>query len=60
MQHPIELSGDVRESGDVVPEELERRIPREVRDVVGVAGDEVVEPDDAMPFGNEAIDEVRS
>ncbi|GMV11161.1 MAG: hypothetical protein AMXMBFR55_28950 [Gemmatimonadota bacterium] len=39
--------------------ELEALVPHQVRDVVGVAGDEVVEPDDLVPLPQEAVGEVR-
>ena len=41
-------------------DELVALIAREVRDVVGVAGDEVVEPDDLVTVREKAIGEMRA
>jgi hypothetical protein len=43
-----------------VLQELEAIVPDEMRDVVRVARDEVVEPNDIVPFGEKAIAEMRA
>jgi hypothetical protein len=45
---------------DVVADELEIRFVEQVGDVVFLAGEEVVEADDVMALGDEAIAEVRA
>jgi hypothetical protein len=58
VQHAIEWSRHVRERRDVVPHELESVAAEEVREVVGIAGDEVVESDDGVTVGEEPVGEV--
>src|SRR5688572_31613009 len=60
MQHAVERARHVRVRGDVVSNELEAIVAGEVRDVVVVPGHQVVEPDDRMPFRQEAIAQVGS
>ena len=44
---------------DVVPQELEALVPRQVRDVLRVPGDEVVQPHHVVPVAQEAVGQVR-
>ena len=39
---------------------VKRGLPQQVRDVVGRAGDEVVDADDVVPVGEEALAEMRA
>ena len=41
-------------------DELEARVADEVRDVVGMAGEEVVHPDHRVALGQEAVAQVRA
>ena len=43
---------------DIILDELKLRIPDEVGNVGGIAGDEVIDADDAVPLGDQAIAEV--
>jgi hypothetical protein len=43
-----------------VPHELETLVPRQVRDVVGIARDEVVQPHYRVPVAQEPVGEVRA
>ena len=56
----VEVAGDVRVRRDVVAHELEARMRAQVRDVLGVPGDEVVEPHHLVPVGEEAVAQVRA
>ena len=55
VQHAVERTRDVGERRDVVLDELEPLVADQVRDVVRVAGDEVVEADDLVALGEEAV-----
>jgi hypothetical protein len=59
MQHAINVPIDFRELRDVVPHEREPFIRRQVRDIVWMPRDEVVEPDDRVAVREKPIAEVR-
>ncbi len=58
MEDVVDAAGEVDELCDVVVDELEVLVAGEMGDVVGIARDEVVDGDDAMAFGEEAVDEM--
>ena len=60
MQHTVQRSLDVRVRRDVVAETGEAVIADQMGDVVRMAGDEVVQPDDRVAIGEEAIGEMRA
>lgn len=60
VQHAVKVTRDVRELRNVVLHEAEPLIPDQVRDVVGMAGDEVVEANDMVAVSDESIGEVRA
>ena len=60
MQYAVESAVDVRVGGDVVAQETEAVVPHQVRDILRMARDEVVEADDVVALGKEAVAEVRS
>src|SRR6185437_8564490 len=60
VQHAVERAGHVRVRRDVVADELERRLADEVRDVVRVPGDEVVETHHLVSVGQKAVAQVRA
>jgi hypothetical protein len=57
---PDEVHGTVEVEilGDVLLDEAEVRVASEVLDIVGGAGDQVVDDDDTVAAGKEDIDEV--
>src|SRR5262249_17250269 len=59
VQHAVEVARDVRGLGDVMPHEREALVAGEVRDVVGVPRDEVVQAHDAVAVAKEAVAEWR-
>ena len=60
MQDGVDAPVDVDEVGDVVLDEPEALVARQVRDVVGVAGDEVVHADDRVALREEAVAKMRA
>ena len=50
MKHAVHIVGQEDEIRHVVLDEAEPLIAREVFDVRDVAGDEIVDPDDAVAF----------
>ena len=60
MEHVVDAAGEVDVLGDVVVDEREVRVAGEVGDVVGVARDQVVDGDDAMAFGQQAVAKMRA
>src|SRR6476469_1900587 len=59
VEHAVELALHVRVGRDVVVDELVALLAREMGDVVGMAGDEVVEAYDFVPVRQKSIGEVR-
>jgi hypothetical protein len=55
MQHGIDPAGDEDEVGDVVLDEAEVLSTGQVGDVLDLPGDQVVNHDDLMAFGEQAI-----
>ena len=55
--HIIRQKDEVRH---IVLNEAVAFIPREMRDIVRVAGDEVIDPDHAVPFRQKAVGEMRA
>ncbi len=53
------MPGTFKRVRDIVPDELELRVPEQVGDVLGRAGDEVIDRDDLVALGEEPIAEVR-
>ena len=51
MENIVHRSGQVDKGGDVVVDELKIWIPREVGNVGGIAGQEIVENNDAVAGG---------
>ena len=60
MQNAIQRARDVRVRRDVVLDKLELLVARQMRNVVGMSGDEVVEANHCVPFPEESIAEVGS
>ena len=60
MKDVVDAAGEVDELRDVMPNKLEVLVAGEMRDVVGIARDEVVDGNDVMAFGKEAVDEMRA
>jgi hypothetical protein len=60
MEDSIDLSFDVYEICDVVLDEPELRITKEVCDVIRASGDEIVKAYYFVPLGDEPVAEVRS
>lgn len=60
MPDVIDVFVEVNEFGDVLLDEAEVLVAAEVRNVIDVAGDEVIEADDFVSFGEEVIGEVRT
>ena len=60
MENDVHRAGKIDVLRDIVVDELEFRIAREVGDIVGVARDEIVDGDDAMALGKEAVGEMRA
>src|SRR5687768_6501401 len=58
MQYAVERARDVRVGRDVVAHELEAFVADQVREVVRVPGDEVVESHHVMPVANETVGKV--
>jgi hypothetical protein len=50
----VDVAVDVQRGGDVVLDETEALVRREILDVVPPAGDQVVDADDLMPVGEHA------
>src|SRR5512143_731762 len=55
MQDRIHGAVEIDVLRDVVQDEAELPVPEEVSDVPFVARDEIVEADDLVPFGEEAV-----
>ena len=61
MKHVIDFFfREKNEVRNVVLDELEMFVAGEVTDVGHVAGDQIVDRDDAMPFGQQTIDQMRA
>jgi len=60
MQHSIKGAFDVNEVSHIVVDEMKMSIAREMGDVSSVSGDQVVNADDLMAFGEEAIAKMRA
>src|SRR5690242_15197431 len=58
MPDVVHLVVQKEEFGDVLLDKAEVLVPAQMRDIVHRAGDEVVDPDDAMSFFQEIISEV--
>jgi len=58
MEDVVDAAGEVDEVGDVVVDEFEVFVAGEMGDVVGIARDEVVDGDDVVALGEEAVDEM--
>ena len=60
MEHVIDLffrqEDEVRH---IVLDETKTLVARQMSNVVGLAGDQVIDSDNAMPFGEEAIAQMR-
>jgi len=55
MEDVVQFAGPVDVGGDVVVDELEVRAGAQVRDVVEVAGDQVVHGHHAVAFGEQPV-----
>ena len=61
MENVVEfLFRQENEIGNIVLEELEIGIAGEMADVRSVAGDQIVDRNDVMAFGQQTVDQVRS
>jgi hypothetical protein len=60
VEHAVDRSRDVRVGRDVVLDELEPPLTHEVRDVLGIPRDEVVEADHRVSVSEEPVAEVRA
>jgi len=60
VQHEVHRAVDVDVVGDVVLDELEIRVARQMRDVADVAGEQVVDADDGIPAIEQRLGQVRS
>src|SRR6185436_1852533 len=60
VEHGIDRSFDLERLGDVVVQEVEARSPAQMRDVLRPPGDQVVDADDPVPFGEQPVAEVRA
>ena len=60
VEDRVDLAVDVDVLGDVVLDELEALVAGEVADVARVAGEQVVERDDRVPVGQQAVGEMRA
>jgi hypothetical protein len=58
VQYTIKLARNVCVRRKIMAHKLEAIMPHQVRDVVGIAGDEVVETYDVMTVSEETIGEV--
>jgi hypothetical protein len=59
VQHEVHPAVDVDVVGDVVLDELEVRMARQVRDVGDVAGEQVVDADDGIAAIEQRLGQVR-
>jgi hypothetical protein len=60
MEDVINVPGDKNKIGDIVSDEAEMLISSQMGQVVFVSGDEVVQPDHIMTFGDKPIGQVRT
>lgn len=60
MQNVIERTFDMDIMGDVIMHKGEIRLAEKMRDVIGVARDEVIHADNIMTFGYEAVTKMAS
>ena len=61
MEDEIDLLfGQEDKIGNVVPDEAIIFVPCQMADVRHIPGDQIVDRDDAMPFGQQAIGQMRS
>ena len=58
MEHVVHIIRQKNEVRDIVLDESVALVAREVRDIIRVSGDEVVDTDHAMPFRQQAIGKV--
>ena len=58
MENVVHGAGEIDVLRDIVMDELEVRVAGEMGDVVGVARDEIVDGDDAVAFGKQAVGEM--
>ena len=58
MKNIVHLSFKKDVVSNVVLEELELLVAEQMRDVRRVAGDEIIETDNAMPFGQQSVAEM--
>ena len=59
MQHVVDRPVDLDRLGDIVLDELERRVGRQVRDVAATAGQQVVHADDLVAVAEEPLAKMR-
>jgi hypothetical protein len=59
VEHAVHVAHVGHAGAHVGLDEREARLAREVREVGGAAGEEVVDADHRVPVGEEAVDEVR-
>ncbi len=61
MKHVVDLFvGQENEIGNVVLDEMEILVAGKMPDVCSVAGDEIVDRNDAVTFGEKSVDQMRS
>jgi hypothetical protein len=60
MEDEIDLPFHEQVVRDIVVDELEAWVSSKMGDVIGAAGDQVVNANDRVPFGNESIAQVRT
>jgi hypothetical protein len=58
MEDDVHLARNVEVLGDILLNEAVVRVALEMRDVLGIAGDEIVDADDAESFGEETVGEM--
>jgi hypothetical protein len=58
VEYAVERPADIGVCGDVMLDELEGRVADQMSDVIGVAGDEIVESNHRMAICQKAIGEM--
>ena len=55
VENIVHRAGEIDELRHIMLDELKSRVAREMRDIIGIARDEVVDGDDAVALGEEAV-----
>ena len=60
MEYPVHGGIDFERLRDILPQELKPVVPLQMSDVPKGAGDQIVDPDDDMIFGEQAVTKMRA